>query len=98
MARVARAAITLAEQVQAERRSAKWEVVGEPDGLGVQRSIRFKGRTGDWLAALLETMDDDRIESFEKDKDGLVVTITGRPRGDYRDPFPLEDAALVASQ
>jgi hypothetical protein len=95
MARIARAAIVLAEQVQELKPRTTWTEVGEPDGLGVYRTVRFSKRTGGWLRLLLEQIRDPRIQSMEETGDGLLVTFIPGPKADYRDEFPLTDAETV---
>lgn len=97
MPRLPYAAETLTDAVQSLKSDAKWYEEGEPDGLGVTRAIRFDKKTSDWLTPLLDSLQDERIESLTRnDKNQLVVTFSPRPVADWRDPFPLEEAQIVS--
>jgi hypothetical protein len=96
MPRLPYAALTLIEQVRVERPKAKVEHADEPDGLGVVRSIKFDKRTSDWLAPLLESIHDPRIQSTKVTEAGyLYVTFIPQPQADQRTRFPLAEAAEV---
>lgn len=104
MPRLPYAAKTLTEQVRRQLRRSPdskaglgtSEPVGDPDGFGVHRSVRFDKTASKWLEKVLPHLDDERIESFEK-KDGRVtVHFTGAVTADNRDRFPLEAAETVA--
>lgn len=95
MTRLPYAAKVLMDQVEEAKPRSRSETVGDPDGLGVYRTIRFSKSAGKWLAPLLETIEDERIESFDLDDDGLVVTFVHTPNADSRTPFPLDAAIEV---
>lgn len=91
------AARTLIEQAQAEKPSTKVEFVGDPDGYGVIRTIKFNKATSKWLAPLLDEIGDERIESSELTEAGyLHVTFVGTPAADQSADFPLDAATEVA--
>jgi hypothetical protein len=85
MARLPHAAKTLRRQVLDKHPRSTVEGFGDPDGLGVVRTLRLSKSASDWLAPLLEVIDDDRME------------FTGRPVADQRQEFPLTDAEEVLS-
>lgn len=90
------AAKTLIDQVAEEKPRAKVEFHGEPDGYGVVRTIKFSKSAGEWLAPLLEAINDDRIESINTTEAGyLHVTFVSTPAADDRAEFPLQAAAEV---
>lgn len=93
------AAKQLIEQVQAEKPKATFEQ-HDLDGLMVYRTIRFDKRTSKWLAPLVEQFADGdaRIAQWSKTDAGyLHITFVSTPNADDRTPFPLRDAATVAS-
>lgn len=96
--RIPHAATQLIEQVTAERKSAKYEREGEPDGLEVIRTISFDKGTSTWLKPILEAVEDERIQEMHLLKDRLHVTFTAGPEADSREEFPLADADEVLSQ
>lgn len=96
MPRIPHAAKTLIEQVQQTNSRAKATTVGEPDGFGVRRSIRFDKTSSKRLARALSVMDDERIAGYEETKEGVVVTFSNRTVADQRHPFPLTEAEMVA--
>ena len=99
MSRLPYAAHTLIEQVKAEKKRAKVEEVGEPDGFRVVRTIKFDKQTSKWLAPLLEVIDDDRIEAWGlTDADYLHITFSSGPIADQREQFPLADAKTIIDQ
>jgi hypothetical protein len=82
--------------VEALRKSAKYER-GEADGFDVVRSITFDKPTSTWLGDALDYIDDDRIEDVTTEKDKTTVHFSTESHiADQRDPYPLEDAILVA--
>lgn len=92
------AAKQLLRQAQEQRPKAKMTAQGDPDGLGVHRTIVFDKRTSTYLAPLLDQIKDPRITEHHLTNAGyLHVTFTPTWRGDVKDPFPLADAAVVAS-
>lgn len=106
MARLPHAAKTLTKQVREHMRRSEDSKAGmetarpegDPDGLGVYRALRFDKTSSKWLAKVLEQIDDERIESVETDKGQVVVKFTHRTAADRRDPFPLDDAEVVADE
>lgn len=99
MARLPHAAKTLRRQVLERHPRSTVEAHGDPDGLGVFRTLRFSKSAGQWLAPLLEVIEDRRIvRSQVTDAGYLHVEFSPRPIADQRDDFPLEDAELVLSE
>lgn len=94
--RVPYAAKTLHAQVSAKYKSSKMTPVGDPDGLGVTRTVQFGKTESKWLGELLEHLGDPRIESFKSTKDGLRVTFAAHRRADERTDFDLADAETVS--
>lgn len=70
---------------------------GDPDGLGVYRSVIFDKTASKRLLAAREAVEsDERVESFEVDKGQVTVTFVGSsPLADSRDPFDLTATAEV---
>lgn len=95
MSRLPYAAVTLIAQVAEEKPRAKVEPVGEVDGLGVHRTIRFSKSAAKWLTPLLEEVGDPRVQSLNLTDDGLEVTFVATRLADDKEPFPLTDAAVV---
>lgn len=100
MARLPYAAKVLIGQVKiAKPKTKDPETVDEPDGLGVNRTIRFNKTVGKWLAPLLEEAADPRVQTLVgPDDKGLEVTFVADHRADDKAPFPLEDAAQVLDE
>lgn len=79
----------------AESRAATAVPAGDPDGLGVYRTVSFDETASKGLAEKLEALADPRVESF-KDVDGqLEVTFVSTVKADTRDPFTLAAAELA---
>lgn len=98
MARLPHAAKTLRRQVLEKHPRSTVEGFGDPDGLGVVRTLRLSKSASDWLAPLLEVIDDNRIVRSEVTDAGyLHVEFSGRPVADQRQEFPLADAEEVLS-
>jgi len=96
MARQTYAAKALIEQVQAEKPKATIENHGDPDGLGVYRTLKFDKTTSKWLAPLLEVINDPRIDSAEVTDAGyLHVTFVPNRAADDRAQFALDEAAAA---
>lgn len=96
MARLPHAAKTLRRQVLDRHPRSTVEGFGDPDGLGVVRTLRFSKSAGQWLAPLLEVIDDNRIVRAEVTDAGyLHVEFSGRPVADQRQEFPLTEAQEV---
>jgi hypothetical protein len=87
MARLPHAAKTLRRQVLDKHPRSTVEGFGDPDGLGVVRTLRLSKSASDWLAPLLEVTDAGYLH----------VEFTGRPVADQRQEFPLTDAEEVLS-
>jgi hypothetical protein len=90
------AARTLADEVRRLRPKAKIRPHGDPDGLGVVRSLLFDKTTGKWLAPILRVIDDRRIGAVATVATGLVVTFSPNSVvSDTRDPFRIADVANI---
>lgn len=100
MARLPYAAETLIAEARELWPDVTWEPSGDPDGFGVQRSIRFDTDTGQRLAEALEFLDDRRVPTVNLTDAGyLHVTFApDSPEADDRDPFLLKDAVAVLHQ
>lgn len=97
MARLPYAARTLVRQVLEHKPKANYEVHGDPDGLNVNRTIKFDKTVSKWLAPIVEALDDERIAEVELTEAGyLHVTFTEETIADQRTPFNLDDAITVA--
>lgn len=90
MARICRAALTLADQVKSERKRVRWSEHGEADGLDIIRAVRFDKSTGAWLEPLLQEVGDPRVKGLEQTDKGLVVTFVDSTQADYRHRFILD--------
>lgn len=90
MPRLPYAAVTLIEQVTAQRKRAKAQPQGDTDGLNVHRSISFDKPTSKWLAPLLTDTTDRRIVGVADDGGRLVITFSPRTIADDRTPFSLD--------
>jgi hypothetical protein len=92
MPRLPYGAVTLIAQATDHKKSAKSEPVGEVDGYGVFRTIKFDKATSKWLAPLIRD-DDPRIEdSSLTDAGYLHVTFVPGPWADHKQPFNLDEA------
>lgn len=99
MSRIPHAARTLIQQVTEAKPKATAEPHGDPDGLDVQRTIRFNKATSKWLAPILEHMGDPRIEEVEMTDAGyLHVTFVPTVDADGTQQFPLSAAEQVSKQ
>ena len=99
MPRLPRGAVRLISDAQAMKHTAKAEPHGDADGLGVYRTIKFDKRTSKWLYPIMLHVDDARVDTINLTDAGyLHVTFSDRPLADFRDPFPLKDASLVAER
>lgn len=97
MPRLPYGAATFIEQVNELRKSAKHER-GEPDGLGVIRSITFDKATSKWLGDALDYIDDERIVDVTTAKDQTTVHFsTESAVADQRERYPLAEAIEVAT-
>jgi hypothetical protein len=95
--RIPHAARTLAKDLGARYKNVPHTPDGDPDGLGVHRSVRYTGAAGKFLAKIADALaDDPRIVGSEKHKDGVVIHFTDRITADSRDPFPLDAAEAVS--
>lgn len=96
MSRIARAAKTLQSEVEALRKSATVETHGDPDGLGVHRTLKFDKQTSKWLEPMLAEISDSRISESHVTDDGyLHVSVVPTYRGDFTEPFNLAAAETV---
>lgn len=95
MPRLPHAAQVLIDQAAEKHKTSRYTVEGKPDGLDVNRTIKFNKVSGDYLAPLLEVIEDPRIVSWKEEKDGLVITFSDRPLADQADPFPLDEVDAV---
>lgn len=99
MARLTYGAKTLISQVEHHKPRSKASEVGDPDGLGVVRTIKFDKATSKWLAPLLDEIEDPRIETMHVTEAGhLHVTFVSTPKADSRLPFPLDAASFLAGK
>jgi len=95
--RVPRSAQTLEAQVSDRYKKVTVEPYGDPDGLGVYRSVRFGKTESKWLAKVLPEIDDPRITEVEEKSGRVIVTFASGTSADQRHPFPLDAADTVAS-
>jgi hypothetical protein len=94
--RLPRAASTLMSQVSARKPRTTVEPHGDPDGLGVVRSIIFNKATGTWLTPILEAIADPRIQSVETQDGGrVVVTFVHTIYADRTAEFPLDSVDAI---
>lgn len=99
MPRLPHGAVRLISDIQGVKSSAKAQPHGDPDGLGVYRTIKFDKRSSEALHKVLQHMKDPRIVDLNLTDAGyLHVTFSPRPLADFRDPYPIKDAMLVASR
>ena len=98
MTRIPHAAKVLTAQVEATKKNAKWEPIGQPDGFDVYRSIRFDKVTSKWLAPLLRELADNRIYYAGINKGQLIVQFVHTTLADTKDTYNLADAETVVSQ
>lgn len=87
------AAYRLLQQVQTLRGGdVTMTPIGEPDGFGITRTVKFDEGTADWLEPVLNVLEDPRIEQACEGQ----VTFVPDIRADFRHGFDLEsaDAAL----
>lgn len=108
MARLPYAAKVLADQVREHLHRkpdsraglATMEPEGDPDGLGVYRTVKFDKKASEFLrdGLVLETLEDNRIADMEMKDSRLHVTFTHRVIADNRNPFPLDAARAVTEQ
>lgn len=96
MPRIPHAAKTLIRQAVERKPQTKATREGEPDGLGVHRTISFNKATSKWLEPLLAELDDPRITGYEVEGGILSVTFSTGIDADDASEFPLDAAAEVA--
>lgn len=104
MTRTPHAAHTLTRQVREHLRRnpdskaglGTSEPVGDPDGFGVQRSIRFDKTASKWLEKVLPHLGDPRIAGFSTESGRVTVEFVGSTAADFRQDFALADAEVVA--
>lgn len=94
MSRIAYALSTLIRQVEAERKNAEYDL-GEPDGLGVIRDVKFDKSTSKWLKPLIDVARDSRIADVSSASGRVTVTVVGSIRADTRDEFLLSEVDAV---
>lgn len=69
---------------------------GDPDGLGVVRSLKFDKVASKFLSKVLPHLDDPRITGYEEKSGVVTVHFSPRALADDREPFNLVDAETVA--
>lgn len=89
MSELVRAATALDSEVSALQPKAKMKVAGEPDGFDINRSVSYDAATTKWLLPILESLDDNRIESIDDNGKQTVITFVSDSRADHTDPFGL---------
>lgn len=82
-------------EIRALREDAEIEPSGEPDGIGVIRSISLDVNTADWLNDIMLAVDDRRITEWTTDDEGGTVTFTHDHHADIATPFDLAGADAV---
>lgn len=97
MATIPHGAKTLIKQIESRYKTAKAEPVGEDDGFGVKRSIRFDKTSSKFLAKVLPFLDDWRIFAYYEDDGQVTVVFSGDIIADQRHEFALDDAETVAN-
>jgi hypothetical protein len=89
MPRLPYAAKTLIGQVQDEKPKARPSMVGDVDGLGVWRTIKFDKTTSKWLEPRLDA-GDERLSTVKMTDDGyLHVEFAAGTIADHRHEFDL---------
>lgn len=72
--------------------------VGEPDGFGIYRTVEFTGEAAEYLEISRAALEGDaRVESVSIHDGVAQVSFVAGIAADLKDPFPLADAALVAT-
>jgi hypothetical protein len=97
MSRIPKAAVTLINQVKQTKPRSVAEPHGDPDGLGVIRTIRFSKSAGDWLEPLLFEISDPRVVALDSEDGDLLVTFSTGRDADQRHAFPIYEAEEVIS-
>ena len=69
---------------------------GDPDGLGVVRSLKFDKVASKYLSKVLPHLDDFRITGFDEKAGQVTVHFHTGNLADTRFEFNLADAELVA--
>jgi hypothetical protein len=98
--RLPHAAQQLKKQILDLKPRAKVEPHGDPDGLGVRRSLIVRDKaTAKWLLPILHVIEDPRIALLEEMSSGHVVIhfVTTRI-ADERTPFQLVEVSRVLSE
>lgn len=94
---VAPALQTLINQVDAmypDQKAA--EIVGEPDGLGIQRTAAFDPSFAPYLADQLNKYPDDRLAHFTTESDGeLLVTVVDNYLADFTDEWLIQPPVVL---
>ena len=95
--RLVPAASTLITEVMAYDPDVHAEAVGDPDGYGRHRSVRFT--RCEWMADAMEILTEsgeDRIDSFVKENQAsTLVTFVGDVRADQADTFEIRTIASI---
>lgn len=100
MARLPHGAKQLIKQVQELFPDATYETVGEPDGLGVYRTIKFDSEVSEVLDYAFDYIlhDDERIEGFHRTEAGFLhVEFVSGIEADLRDEYLLHDAVILVA-
>ncbi len=89
MPRIVPAAYQLMSEV--EEQKPKFKVTyGEPDGLGVIRSVTFDATTSKWLVPILDVLRDTRIKSVKVNgRNRATVRFVPTHWADHKEPFLL---------
>lgn len=94
MTRIARSLSTLIRQVETERKNTEYEL-GDPDGIGVVRDVKFDKSTSKWLKPLIDVARDNRIANVSHTGGQTTVTVVADPRADSRDNFLLTEVEQI---
>lgn len=95
MPRITPAAKQFISEVQSVDEDVTARASGEPDGLGVHRSVSFHGAS-DWLGDVLRSMwNEPRLQKWDMDGDDIVLTFVSTARADFRHEFGVKAAAEI---
>ena len=95
--RIPPAAKTFIAEVKDLAPRASIEPFGDPDGLGVVRTLRAGKSASKRLAPILEVLHDPRIVEHHVTDAGLLhITFAPRAAADFTHPFDLADAEVIA--
>lgn len=95
MPRLPRAGEQLIRDVRQVHPDVQYEIVGDADGLGTHRSVRFDTDSAPGLSAVLETIGDPRIASVDWEGSSLTVTFVADHRADFVQHYPVADVHAV---